>query len=267
MTPKFAKKSLGQNFLRDQAVIDRIIQELGPIGDKTVVEIGPGRGALTEKLLPLAQEIYAIEFDRDMVAVLRDRFSDRPNFNLIKADALTFDYSSIAAGEGNLKLVANLPYNVSTPILQKLGDQRHLFSSLVLMFQREVVERMTAKPRKKDRGFLSVIVENAFSTEHLFDVPPTAFVPVPKVWSSVVRLTPKVKTDVDEKLFRRLISAGFEQKRKTLANNLKAVLDNTASTLNAAGIDGRRRAETLTLDEWRELTTVILSEEITKAGL
>ena len=252
-----AKRSLGQNFLRDPAIISRIIEALGPIPRETVVEIGPGRGALTERLIGQSGEIYAIEFDRDLIAIRAERFGRASNFQLINADARTLDLTTIASVASPVKLVANLPYNISTPILQRLADHRDLFSTMVLMFQREVVERITAPAGGKERGFLSVIVEDAFETVHLFDVPPTAFVPVPKVWSSVVKLTPKPRVDLDPDLFRKVISVSFAQKRKTLLNNLKTKVSDAASVLDAAGIDGRRRAETLELSEWRTLTQAI----------
>ncbi len=260
-----AKKSLGQNFLRDPEVILRIVQTLGPIEESTVVEIGPGRGALTEKLLENAGRLIAIEFDRDMIAILNERFGRCDNFTLINADALNVDYSPLVNTENDqapAKLVANLPYNISTPILQSLAAQRVLFSTIVLMFQKEVVERITAPAGGKERGFLSVIVEDAFETERLFDVPPEAFTPVPKVWSSVVRLKPKPFVVADPVLFRKLVSSSFAQKRKTLLNNLKPVMNDPQSVLADAGIIGSRRAETLTLDEWRKLTEVVVSSGI-----
>jgi 16S rRNA (adenine1518-N6/adenine1519-N6)-dimethyltransferase len=254
-----AKKSLGQNFLNDPAVIDRIISslELGP--DETVIEIGPGHGALTEQLIKQARQVIAIEFDRDLFGLLTQRFGGSGKFSLISGDALSVDLTDILVGTtpANTKLAANLPYNISTPILQRLIEFRHLFSRLVLMFQKEVVERITAKPGNSDRGFLSVLVENAFETEHLFDVPPTAFRPVPKVWSAVVRLTPKRSIIKDESLFRDLLSRAFAQKRKTILNNLKGTVENAVQILTTADIDPGRRAETLTLDEWVRLTNVL----------
>jgi 16S rRNA (adenine1518-N6/adenine1519-N6)-dimethyltransferase len=251
------RKSLGQNFLRDDAIIGRIIDALYLQPEETVVEIGPGTGALTYRLVESAGNVIAIEFDRDLIPQLNKQFGSRENFTLVHDDALTVDLSEIVTGTDTAKLVANLPYNISTPILQRLIDCRYLFSKIVLMFQREVVERITASPGGKERGFLSVLVESAFETEYLFDVPPTAFYPVPKVWSAVVRLTPKESNVVDEKPFRKLVSAAFVQKRKTIHNNLRNVYENAADLLNEAGIDGKRRAETLTLDEWVTLTNNI----------
>ncbi|MBK8467243.1 MAG: ribosomal RNA small subunit methyltransferase A [Chloracidobacterium sp.] len=255
-----AKKSLGQNFLRDQTIIKRIIDALDLGHDETVIEIGPGQGALTEQLFIDEAKVIAIEFDRDMISLLHERFGSLHNFHLINEDALNVDFSDVLkanAVDAKAKLIANLPYNISTPILQRLMDQRHLFSSLVLMFQREVVERITAKAGGKERGFLSVMVENTFNTEYLFDVPPQAFQPVPKVWSAVVRLTPKSSLIADEALFRQIISFCFLQKRKTILNNLKTRFPNAAVFLEQCEIDGMRRAETLTLCEWVKLVSAI----------
>lgn len=257
-----AKKSLGQNFLNDPAVVDRIVSalDLGP--DDSVVEIGPGHGALTEQLIRQAGRVIAIEFDRDLVVPLNARFDGHANFSLISGDALSIDLADVLreTTPGQNKLAANLPYNISTPILQRLIEFRHIFSRLVLMFQKEVVERITAMPGNSDRGFLSVLVENAFETEHLFDVPPTAFRPVPKVWSAVVRLTPTRSTVQDEKRFRDLLSRAFGQKRKTILNNLKGTVGNAAQTLADADIDPGRRAETLSLDEWARVTDLLTKE-------
>jgi len=261
-----AKKSLGQNFLRDPNVIERIVGALDLTKDDVVIEIGPGQGALTETLLEKAGRVVAIEFDRDLISPLRVQFHSTDNFELVNADALSIDLSLFFTEGKKLKLVANLPYNISTPILQRLIDQRHLFETIVLMFQREVVERITATPGKKERGFLSVLVEDAFETEHLFDVEPQAFVPIPKVWSGVVRLEPKSSAVSDPTSFRRLLSSSFAQKRKTIYNNLKCVFDNASAILLASDIDPTRRAETLTLDEWRKLAGTVSDMQTTPAN-
>ena len=263
-----AKKSLGQNFLRDSAFVTRIVAALDLNGADAVFEIGAGQGALTDKLVAEAGRVIAIEFDRDMVAILDERFRSAANFELIEADALSVDFAKllgdVPTGE-KAKLVANLPYNISTPILQRLIDQRELFSVIVLMFQREVVERITAPAGGKNRGYLSVLVENAFKTEYLFDVPPGAFHPVPKVWSGVVRLKPKGAALTDYPLFRRTVSSAFAQKRKTILNNLKQTVKNAVEVLSQAGIEANRRAETLTLDEWWSLTRAISKHKIAGA--
>jgi 16S rRNA (adenine1518-N6/adenine1519-N6)-dimethyltransferase len=251
-----AKRSLGQNFLQDETVIAKIVSALNPTSENAVIEIGPGLGALTDLLVERAGKVVAVEFDRDMAAHLEGRFGSRENFKLHNADALGADFAALAGGR--CKLVANLPYNISTPILQRLIEQREIFDLLVLMFQHEVVERITAQPDSSDRGFLTVLVEDAFRVERLFDVPPTAFRPVPKVWSSVVRLTPRGSKFTHQEGTRRLVSAAFSQKRKTIFNNLKSSYPETAVALEAAEIDRMRRAETLTGEEWQRLSQELL---------
>ncbi len=263
-----AKKSLGQNFLQDKTIIHRIVDTLDLRKDETVIEIGPGHGALTERLLEDAGTVFAVEFDRDLVPLLNEKFSNYESLSILNEDALKVDFSRLFPNNlifeiSNLKLAANLPYNISTPILQRLIDQRHLFSKMVLMFQREVVERITASPGGKERGFLSVLVENAFNTECLFDVPPQAFEPIPKVWSAVVRFTPKASAVSDEILFRNILSVSFSQKRKNMLNNLKEVYADASALLEGACIDSRRRAETLTLDEWVSLARMISKSKMT----
>ncbi len=249
-----AKKRLGQNFLRDAAVARRIVNALDLSAADTVVEIGPGTGALTEYLIESDANVIAVEFDRDLIAELQHRFCSANNFSLINADALRLDLADL--GGEKIKIAANLPYNIATPILQQLAGGRENIAALVLMFQREVVDRIIAEPATSPRGYLSVLAQNAFEAERLFDVPPSAFSPVPKVWSSVVRLTPK-QTAADEADFLHLVSVAFAHKRKTLLNNLKTAFLHAADALAAAGIDASRRAETLTLEEWRFLFAAI----------
>jgi len=246
----FAKRSLGQNFLIDGSVISKIVNALDPGESDIVVEIGPGRGALTEKLVERRAEIYAFELDTELARSLTERFSDA---HIVEADALQIDFTKIAAGR-KLKLVANLPYNVSTAILQRLFASADVFEECVLMFQREVVDRIAAGPSTKERGFLSVLTQAYFDVEKLFDVPPTAFRPVPKVWSSVARLVPRIERPFDANALESIVSASFAQKRKTIQNNLKNVLPDTEHVLAESGIDPKRRAETLTLDEWFRLS-------------
>jgi 16S rRNA (adenine1518-N6/adenine1519-N6)-dimethyltransferase len=254
-----AKRSFGQNFLVDQRFVDKIVTAAKLDKSSTVVEIGPGRGSLTGELLRQAGKVVAIELDRDLASLLREQFADCPNFQLIEQDALDVDFEKIALENGSkLKLVANLPYNMSTAILSRLIQTRHSFETMVLMYQREVVERITAPPETSERGYLTVMVEAFVAVESLFDVPPTSFRPVPKVWSSVARLTPKDvnEFDSDPKLFESLVSAAFRQKRKTLQNNLKQTqfgISEPGQILENAAIDPKRRAETLTVDELQRL--------------
>jgi 16S rRNA (adenine1518-N6/adenine1519-N6)-dimethyltransferase len=268
----YSKKSLGQNFLVDPEYIDQIIAAVAPRKTEAIVEIGPGRGALTEKLVESGANVVAIELDKELVPDLRERFANYPNLRVVEGDILAADLVSIVGDArsmiedpGRTKLVANLPYNISTAILQGLIEQRHIFDDLVLMFQREVVDRITAKPGNSDRGFLTVLIEAYFSTEHLFDVPPKAFRPIPKVWSSVVRMKPKA-TEIELTRFRELVSIAFGQKRKTILNNLKHIYPNAEGILTKAGIVPMRRAESLELEEWLSLDRVISSASKNRNG-
>ena len=252
MNPPFAKKSLGQNFLVDQNYVSKIIAAAAPTAEDVIIEIGPGRGAITARLIASGANVIGIELDRQLAPQLSESFNDRTNLRVIEADATKVDFSELLSGE-KAKVVANLPYYISTAILQHLAAHRDNFESLVLMFQKEVVERIAAPPGSTDRGFLTVLTESAFSVERLFDVPPHAFRPVPKVTSTVARLTPKLGVVDDERLFREVVSAAFAQKRKTILNNLKARFSQAQAILERSGIDSRRRAETLSLEEWAAL--------------
>lgn len=260
-----AKKRLGQNFLVDESYARRVVSALGARAGETVVEIGPGRGALTSLLLESGARVVAVEFDRELVGLLSGRFGSREEFKLVEADALEVDFCAEVSPASSARVVANLPYNISTAILQRLLEQRRCLSEFVLMLQREVVERITARPGSSERGYLTVLVEAFCDAEALFDVPPGAFRPVPKVWSTVARLRVRegAASDLDEKLFTRLVGACFAQKRKTIFNNLRNAPEDlharvesaggVAHLLEAASVDPQRRAESLTLEEWAAL--------------
>jgi 16S rRNA (adenine1518-N6/adenine1519-N6)-dimethyltransferase len=267
-----AKKSLGQNFLVDEGVAARVVREVAPRGDETLIEIGAGRGALTARLVGLAGRLVAVEFDRDLVPVLREKFGGRENFTLVEGDALAIDFCAAARPAGEARVVANLPYNISTAILQRLFEQRRCLTEMILMLQREVVERITAAPGTGERGYLSVLTEAYCEARALFDVPPEAFRPVPKVWSTVVHL--RVRESVaagvsDEALLWRVVGAGFAQRRKTIFNNLRhappALLPRVeaaggaSALLEAASVAPNRRAETLRLAEWVALARALES--------
>jgi len=265
-----AKKSLGQNFLVNEGVAERIVSELGPRAGETVVEIGPGRGALTRLLVGRAGRLVVVEYDRELARLLRETCGARGDFTLVEADALEVDFCAAIAPAERARVVANLPYNISTAILQRLIEQRGCLTEFVLMLQREVVERITAPPGAGERGYLSVLVEMYCESEALFDVAPGSFRPVPKVWSTVARLRvrPRPAVEVsDEASLMRLVSAGFAQRRKTIANNLKSAPEpvrawveaagGASRALEAAGVEARRRAETLTLDEWARLSNAL----------
>ncbi len=271
----YAKKSLGQNFLVDQNYIDKIIFALAPQPNQTIVEIGAGRGALTEKLVESGANIIAVELDRDLIPILQEKFQIAENFTLIEADALTLDFKKIAAKNPkskiqNLRLAANLPYYISTAILQHLIEHRKVFSEMILMFQKEVVERITAEPETKQRGFLTVLVERYFKIEKLFDVPPSAFQPQPKIQSAVVRLITKTNGEnkQESEIFRELVSCAFRQKRKTIQNNLKNAEGILQTAFEARGgmkrvlenaeINLQRRAESLSLAEWTKISDLLV---------
>jgi len=265
-----AKKRLGQNFLVDESYARRIVGALGPRADETVVEIGPGHGALTALLLKDAGRVVAVEFDRELAPLLRERFKSRESFTLVEADALEVDFCSAVEPAHSARVVANLPYNISTAILQRLIGQRRCVPEMVLMLQREVVERITAPPGSAERGYLTVLVEAFCEAQSLFDVPPGAFRPVPKVWSTVARLRVRESAveGLDERLFLRVVGAGFAQKRKTILNNLRSAPEDlrapveasggAAPLLEVAGIEPQRRAEALTLAEWAALTKTLM---------
>lgn len=263
-------KRFGQHFLHDRNIVSKIIAAFKPEVDDTVVEIGPGTGALTAELVERARNVVAIEFDRKLIPGLLERFGSRTNFKLVEADALKTDICAAIHPAGSARLVANLPYNISTAILQRLIEQRECISEMLLMLQREVVERMLAPAGSSDRGYLSVVVEAYCDSEKLFDVSPRAFRPPPKVWSSVVRLVlqprPAVAV-VDEELMWQVVSAGFAQKRKTILNNLRNTIGQLNKIVKAnggasivlckAGVDVQRRAETLTLPEWLQIVSAL----------
>jgi 16S rRNA (adenine1518-N6/adenine1519-N6)-dimethyltransferase len=262
----YPSKRLGQHFLRDQRTIHRIIEALAPKPEETIVEIGPGTGALTSVLVERAGRLIAVEFDNKLTPLLTERFGSFPNFKLLMADALTVNFCDEILPARTARLVANLPYNISTAILQRLIAQRACFGEMVLMLQREVVERVLARAGTSDRGFISVLVEAYCEAEKLFDVAPGAFRPPPKVWSSVMRVKfrPRINAEVsDEGLLWETVSAGFAQKRKTILNNLRNASGRLQEILRSNGgasivlckahIELQRRAETLTVEEWGRL--------------
>ncbi len=263
-----AKRRFGQNFLIKSDYCDQIVTSVSPKADETILEIGPGQGALTELLIESGAQVVAIEVDRDLAPLLTRDFGRRENFRLVEADALHADFCQVISPASTARVVANLPYNISTPILQRLIEHRRCVTEMTLMLQREVVERITAGPGGKEYGYLSVLVQLYCEAEHLFDVPPSAFRPVPKVVSSVVRLKVRSQTAAvvnDEKLFVELTKTLFAQRRKTILNNLRAgwtrlgmaSADQIKEVLAAAELDPQRRAETLTISELAGLSEKI----------
>jgi 16S rRNA (adenine1518-N6/adenine1519-N6)-dimethyltransferase len=244
------RKRFGQHFLADRHYAARIVDAVDPAPGDNLVEIGPGLGALTDALIERAGKISAIEIDRDLAARLRERFTaDR--LALHEADALAFDFASLGAG---LRVVGNLPYNISTPLLFHLAAYETRLRDIHVMLQREVVARMTALPDTADYGRLSVMLQARFRVSRLFTVPAGAFRPAPKVESAVTRLLPlgaNRPAIADEALFARIVAAAFGQRRKTLRNALATLCDESA--LRASGIDPGARGETLSVTDFVRL--------------
>lgn len=251
-----ARKRFGQNFLIDHSVIDQILSSIAVQDDDHVVEIGPGRGALTATLAKKARQLSIVEIDRDLVALLKKQFRDQA-VEILSADALKVDFAQFG---GNIRVVGNLPYNISTPLLFHLARFRFQIIDMHFMLQREVVQRMVAEPGSKTYGRLSVMLQSQFGAVSLFDVSPDAFDPAPKVWSAIVRLTPLHKQpDIqDAGQFERVVTQAFSQRRKTLRNSLRNLL--TAEQIEQAGCDPGGRPETVSVAQFACLSNLIIEQ-------
>jgi 16S rRNA (adenine1518-N6/adenine1519-N6)-dimethyltransferase len=248
-----ARKRFGQNFLADSHVIQRIIDTIAPRPGQLILEIGPGQAALTSLLAATGAELHLLEIDRDLAADLEQRFRDAPNTHVHCGDALRMDLSEISS-ERRFRLVGNLPYNISTPLLFHVLQWGRQIIDMHFMLQQEVVNRLAAEPGSKAWGRLSIMCQFHCEVTPLFMVPPEAFRPPPKVQSSVVRLVPHAAPPVqvsDMKRFERLVKQAFSMRRKTLRNSLRGLLD--AESIGAAGIDPGLRAEALDLAQFATL--------------
>ena len=243
-----ARKRFGQNFLHDTGVIDRIIRAIAPREGDRMLEIGPGQGAITQSLVDSGVQLDVIEIDLDLVTILKGKFALAKNFTLHEGDALELDFSRLNPAPSSLRVVGNLPYNISTPLIFHLLNNAHLVRDMHFMLQKEVVERMAAKPGGGDWGRLSIMVQYHCRVEHLFNVGPGSFSPPPKVDSAIVRLTPHAVLPhqaKDARALDRIVREAFNQRRKTLRNTLKNVL--SSEEIAAAGVDGSLRPEQLDL--------------------
>jgi len=241
------RKRFGQHFLHDRGVISRIVGAVAPVPGERLVEIGPGRGALTWDLLQRASSLDVIEIDRDLARQLEQDARATPGLRVHVQDVLDTDFVNLRGGGAPLRIVGNLPYNISTPLLFHLLAQHGAIADMHFMLQKEVVDRITARPASKEYGRLTVMIAASAEAEALFDVGPGAFSPHPKVWSAIVRLRPAPgnRFDVgDAGVLRMLVTAAFSQRRKTLRNSLKALL--SAQQIEDCGIDPQQRPETLT---------------------
>ena len=247
MKEHVARKRFGQNFLVDQGIIGAIVSAVNPQRGDTLVEIGPGLGAITRPLLDRLDHLHVVEIDRDLIARLKKQYPPE-RMTIHAGDALAFDFASIGT---KLHLVGNLPYNISTPLLFHLADYAEIVYDMHFMLQKEVVERMVALPGESDFGRMSVMLQYRFHLEWLIDVPPESFDPPPKVQSAVVRLIPKDVAELHAKSHTKLshvVLAAFSQRRKMLRNTLKGTLDDAGFA--ALNIDPTRRPEDLSVDDY-----------------
>ena len=255
-----ARKRFGQNFLADPLVIQRIVDSIAPVPGQLVVEIGPGQAALTYPLAEAGVELLLVEIDRDLAKRLEQQFADYAAVKLHLGDALKMDFREITAGRP-FRLVGNLPYNISTPLLFHLLQWSDLLIDMHFMLQQEVVKRMAAEPGSKAWGRLSVMCQYYCQVIPLFDVPPEAFSPAPKVQSMFVKLVPHKQAPVQIKnmaVFERLVSQAFSMRRKTLRNSLRGMLD--TAMIESAGIDPGARPETLSLAQFAALCEILESK-------
>ncbi|MBC2581274.1 16S rRNA (adenine(1518)-N(6)/adenine(1519)-N(6))-dimethyltransferase RsmA [Clostridium sp. DJ247] len=259
---KFSK-SLGQNFLIDNSVLNDIVEGAEVNSEDFVIEIGPGVGTLTKELLKKAKRVCAIELDSELIPILNEELKEFDNFQLIHKDALKIDFKEIIGDEKSVKVVANLPYYVTTPIISKLLNEEYKFKSLTIMIQKEVGERIAAKPNTKEYGALSILVQYYCNTEVIRRVSPASFIPRPKVDSIVIRLDkfdiPRVNV-IDRELFFKIVRNSFNMRRKTLWNALKGLKLTSEAMEGAfikARIDPKRRGETLSIEEFAKLSDCI----------
>ena len=249
----WAKKSLGQHFLASPEYCRKIAHFAQIDPEDTVVEIGPGTGQLTKILVPLARRVIAIEFDRDLVQYLKDHGPKTDRLTLIQADVLTFNWSTIV-GKNRFKVIGNLPYNISTQILQKMIEIKGWFQSCTFLVQKEVAQRILSGPNSKDYGFFSLLIEYHFQRTEGFDVPPGVFTPKPKVTSQVVQLIPRrpLYPVPDYPTFLALLKNAFQQRRKTLWNNLRRNQEpkDISRAFEACGIGLQARPQEVTLEQY-----------------
>ncbi|MEE9326398.1 MAG: 16S rRNA (adenine(1518)-N(6)/adenine(1519)-N(6))-dimethyltransferase RsmA [Cocleimonas sp.] len=250
------KKRFGQHFLHDISVIQKLIYEINPKPSDKIIEIGPGLGALTFPLLDKLNSLDVVEIDRDIIAKLEQK--NNPKLNIHGVDALRFDFTKLSIDKTNIRIVGNLPYNISTPLIFHLLESKEIITDMHFMLQNEVVKRITAEPGSKTYGRLSVMVQYHYLTEYLFFVGPESFSPPPKVDSAILRLspwkTPPYIADNEQQL-SRIVTQAFSMRRKTLRNNLKKII--SAEQMEALGIDAGLRAENISVKEFVSISNSI----------
>jgi 16S rRNA (adenine1518-N6/adenine1519-N6)-dimethyltransferase len=259
-----ARKRFGQNFLHDIGVIESIVEAINPEPGQHLVEIGPGRAALTEPLLQRCDKLDVIELDRDLVPLLQKKLAAYSHLQIHEADALRFDYRRLQDNDEPLRVIGNLPYNITTPLLFHLLEQANCIDDMCFMLQREVVERICAQPGSKQYGRLSIMLQHQCYAEQLFIVPPEAFDPPPKVESAIIYLQPLRQRrggEVELEAMNKIVTQAFSQRRKTIANTLKKLV--TSEQIEQAGIDPAQRPETVSVEQFVNLTHRFLQSQRT----
>ena len=264
-TPHKARKRFGQHFLTDQSIIYRLIQAIHPVAGQSLVEIGPGQGALTFPLLKQCQELTAIELDRDLIPLLQKKSQDIGTLHLVNADVLNIELNELTLNPP-LRLVGNLPYNISTPLMFHLLKHSELIQDMHFMLQKEVAQRIIARANQKNTnskhyGRLSVMMQYYCKSDYLFDVPPASFSPPPKVDSAIIRLVPHTSPPVhveDVSVLSSVVSTAFNQRRKTISNSLKKVIE--SAKIEQLGLDPKARAENLELADFALISNHIQQE-------
>lgn len=257
-------KNLGQNFLIDENILKKIIDAAELDENSTVIEIGPGIGTLTQEMAKRCKKVVAIEIDKNLIPILEETLGNFDNIKIIHADALKVDFNKIIKEENleNVKVVANLPYYVTTPIIAKLLNERVKISSMIIMIQKEVADRILAKPNTDEYGTLSLLCQYHCDIKKICKVSPNCFVPPPRVESMVIRLDIRDQKRVDildEDLFFNIIKSAFNMRRKTLSNSLKSIAneDILLKALEESNIDPKRRGETLSIEEFANLSNIL----------
>lgn len=261
-----ARKRFGQNFLHDKYVIDKIVQAINPKATDALVEIGPGMGAITEPILEACGKLHVVEIDRDLISILRPKFFNFPDFHIHEGDALKFDFNTILEPGQQLRIVGNLPYNISTPLIFHFLAHHRIVQDMHFMLQKEVVERLASDPNTPAYGRLGIMAQYYCKVEPLFVVKPGSFSPAPKVDSAIVRLSPYDELPypaTDIKMFERVVREAFNMRRKTIRNTLKNLA--TAEQLEGIGIDTGLRPENLSLPDYVKIANYLTNLE--KSGV
>ena len=262
-----ARKRFGQNFLHDPGVIERIVRSIHPKPEDTLVEIGPGLGAITEEILAVNPRLQVVELDRDLIPVLRTKFFNYPEFRIHEADALSFDFSQLADGGRGLRIIGNLPYNISTPLIFHLLGQAGVVKDMHFMLQKEVVQRLAAVPGDNNYGRLGIMAQYFCKVQPLFEVGPGAFRPAPKVDSAIVRLVPHDTLPHPAKdlgTLQSVVRTAFNARRKTLRKALGSLI--TVDQLQSLGINDGLRPENLSLADYVLIADLLVDQKATDAG-